>query len=253
MARFEEYSRKYNTIRMERRDGILQMTFHTNGGTIVWDQVPHTEFPEAFTDIGNDPENMVVIMTGTGGAFISMPPITPSAGGMTAGQWDTVYWEGKHLLMKLLDIEVPVIAAVNGPAHRHSEIPLLGDIVLAAEEATFQDAPHFPNGLVAGDGVHVVYPLLMGFNRGRHFLWTGQVLSAREALDLGLVAEVVTQDQLLPRAWEVAREIAKRPRLAIRYTKVALSQYLKSIMHDQLGYGLALEGLAMMDSTRVER
>ena len=126
MARFEEYSRKYSTIRMERRDGILQMTFHTNGGTIVWDQVPHTEFPEAFTDIGNDPENMVVIMTGTGGAFISMPPITPSAGGMTAGQWDTVYWEGKHLLMKLLDIEVPVIAAVNGPAHRHSEIPLLG-------------------------------------------------------------------------------------------------------------------------------
>ena len=67
------------------------------------------------------------------------------------------------------------------------------------------------------------------------------------------MAEVVTQDQLLPRAWEVAREIAKRPRLAIRYTKVALSHYLKSIMHDQLGYGLALEGLAMMDSTRVER
>ena len=76
--------------------------------------------------------------------------------------WDKIYWEGKQLLMNLLAIEVPMISAVNGPAMRHSELPLLCDIVLAAEEASFQDAGHFGGGLVPGDGVHAVYPLLLG-------------------------------------------------------------------------------------------
>ena len=76
--------------------------------------------------------------------------------------WDKIYWEGKQLLMNLLAIEVPMISAVNGPAMRHSELPLLRDIVLAAEEASFQDAGHFGGGLVPGDGVHAVYPLLLG-------------------------------------------------------------------------------------------
>lgn len=59
-------------------------------------------------------------------------------------EWDRVYWEGKHLLMSLLDIEVPMISAINGPAWRHSEIPLLCDIVLAADDVQFQDSAHFP-------------------------------------------------------------------------------------------------------------
>jgi len=62
----------------------------------------------------------------------------------TPAEWDRVYWEGKHLLMSLLDIEVPMISAINGPAWRHSEIPLLCDIVLAADDVQFQDSAHFP-------------------------------------------------------------------------------------------------------------
>src|SRR5208282_1965159 len=106
----------------------------------------------------------------------------------------------KHLLMNLLDIEVPIVAAVNGPALVHAEIPVLSDIVIAAESAEFQDAPHFPNGIVPGDGVHVVWPLVLGTNRGRYFLLTGQKLSAREAQTLGVVSEVVSRDKLLARA-----------------------------------------------------
>ena len=78
--------------------------------------------------------------------------------------WDKTYWEGKHLLWNLLDIEVPMISAINGPALRHSELPLLCDIVLASETATFQDSGHFVNGLVPGDGMHIVYPMLLGLN-----------------------------------------------------------------------------------------
>jgi hypothetical protein len=114
-----------------------------------------------------------------------------------------------------------------------------------SENAEFQDAPHFPNGVVPGDGVHVVWPLVLGANRGRYFLLTGQKLSAAEALTLGVVSEIVSRDQLLSRAWELAEHIAKRPRLASRYARVALTQPIKRAMLDNLGYGLALEGLAM--------
>jgi enoyl-CoA hydratase/carnithine racemase len=92
-----------------------------------------------------------------------------------------------------------MIAAVNGSALIHAELAVLCDIVLAADTTEFQDAPHFPMGLVPGDGVHVVWPLILGPNRGRYFLLTGQKLFASEALDLGVVNEVMPRDKLLPR------------------------------------------------------
>ena len=224
------------------------MTFHTNGDSLQWGGTPHRELPEAFADIGSDPDNLVVIMTGTGDVFTG-PAATPeSTPKRTPQEWDKTYWEGKHLLSNLLDIEVPMISAINGPALRHSELPLLCDIVLAAEEASFQDSGHFINGLIPGDGMHVIYPLLLGLNRGRYFLLTGQTIGAREAKELGLVAEVLPRQELLPRAWELAEQLTKQSPLVLRYSRVLLTQYVKRQMHDLLGYGLALEGLGSADS-----
>jgi enoyl-CoA hydratase/carnithine racemase len=161
--------------------------------------------------------------------------------------WDRIYWEGKQLLMNMLNIEVPMISAINGPVMRHSELPLLCDIVLAAEQATFADSGHFTGGLVPGDGVHIVYPILLGLNRGRYFLMTGQTINAQEAKDLGLVAEVMPRDKLMARAWQLAEGLAKEPSLHARYTRVLFVEYLKRQMQELLGYGLALEGLATME------
>lgn len=247
MAKLEEYANKYENILMERRNGILQVTFHTKGGPLKWGIEPHRDLGHAFADIGCDPENRVVIMTGTGDEYCAEYPPTGYAPRGTPLQWDTIYWEGKRLLFNLLDIEVPMIAAVNGPALIHAEIPLLCDIVLASENAAFQDAPHFPNGLVPGDGVHVVFPMLLGPNRGRYFLLTGQKLSARQAQELGLVAEVMPRDRLMERAWELAEQLSKRGTLTLRYTRIALTLELKRLMHSMLGYGLQVEGLAALN------
>lgn len=253
MAKFQEYHHKYQTVRMDRQDGILEITFHTNEGPLQWGGVPHEEFPSAFHDIASDPDNRVVIMTGTGDAFSGPPGTAESRPKRTPGEWDKTYWEGKHLLWNLLDIEVPMISAINGPALRHSELPLLCDIVLASEEASFQDSGHFINGLVPGDGMHIVYPLLLGLNRGRYFLLTGQTIDSAKALELGLVSEVLSREELLPRARALASELAQQSDLVLRYTRVSMIQYIKRLMHDILGYGLALEGLGSADSLLTQK
>ena len=247
---FDDYRNRYKTIRMRREDGILEVTLHTDGGPLRWGRLPHKELEEAFLEIGRDRENHVVILTGTGDEFSGPAPSVEAnlaSHRQSTKEWGVLGWESKNLLTNLLAIDAPMIAAINGPALRHAELPVMCDIVLASETACFQDSAHFVGGLIPGDGMHVVFPLVMGYNRGRYFLLTGQVVSAQEAREMGVVNEVLPQADLLPRAWEHARNIMKLPELNRRYTRTLITEVMRRQMNELLPYGLALEGLGLVE------
>ena len=256
-TRYSEYHDRYANYRLELSDdGILFMQCHTNGGSLVWDWRAHDEMSDAFADIAGDREIKVLIHTGTGenynanwgrmpnGDPVEKPEYLLMPGTRGLHKLDEKAWYARHLITNVLDVDVPMISAVNGPCNMHSEVPLLGDIVLAAEDAYFQDASHFPRGQVPGDGQHVIWSFLAGHTRARYFLLTGMKLGAQEAKEWGVVNEVLPKDQLLDRAWELARELVKRPPLTLRYSRQLFTNPLKRAFIDELGHGLARETYA---------
>jgi enoyl-CoA hydratase/carnithine racemase len=250
MSRFENYRDAFPNARLTRSlSGVLEVALHTKGGKLVFDGQVHEQFVDLFHEIGSDPDNRVVILTGSGDAF--MDAISPEGFDFfTPRGYDKIYREGKKVLMNILDIEVPMIAALNGPVLLHSEYVLLADIVLATPETVFQDKPHFDFGIVPGDGVNLLWPEVIGSVRGRYFILTRQILDAETARDYGAVNEIVPADQLLDRAREIAEGLAALPPLTGRYTRIALTQKLRRIIDEGVGYGLALEGISAAEVAR---
>jgi enoyl-CoA hydratase/carnithine racemase len=230
--------------------GILEMRLHSDGEAFRFSASARTQILDACHAIGRDRDNRVVIFTGTGavwcGEFDRRPHLNPDPSMNTAVRWDTQFWETRKLLQNLLDIEVPMIAAVNGPALIHSEYLLTCDIVLAAESAAFQDLPHLNNGVAPSDGVHVLWPHVLGPQRGRYFLLTQQRIEAAEALTLGVCNEVLPDAALLDRAYAIAGKLAEQPTATLRYARVALTQRLKKLVTEELALGLAVEGLSAL-------
>ena len=250
-ARYSEYKDRYANFTFELSgDGILLMQCHTDGDSLVWSWDAHDGMSDAFADVAGDREIKVLIHTGSGqnynanwgaapGGSTVKPVYLAMEGQEGLMQLDEKAWYGRMLVENVLSVDVPIISAVNGPCSIHAEVPLLADIVLASETAYFQDLAHFPRGLVPGDGSHVLWPMLVGPNRARSMLLMGKKLTAQEALDWGVVAEVMPPDQLLDRAWEIARDLALRPPLVLRYTRQLFTQSWKRAFLEELGHGLA--------------
>ena len=250
--RFDDYRNNFPNARLTRsRTGVLEVALHTDGGVLVFNGYTHEQFVDLFHAIASDPENRVVILTGSGSAF--METITLDGFDFfTPRGYDKIYREGKRVLMNILDIEVPMIAAVNGPVRLHSEYLLLCDMVLATPSVVFQDKPHFDFGIASGDGVHLLWQEAIGTIRGRYFILTQQELDAETARQWGAVNEIVPPDKLLPRAREIAKRLASLPPLATSYTRIAMTQKLRRIVDEGVGYGLALEGISAADVARGE-
>ena len=179
MSRFDTYRNAYPNARLSRSpSGVLEVALHTDGGKLVFNGHTHEQFVDLFHDIGADPDNRVVILTGTGEAF--MDEISPEGFDFfTPRGYDKIYREGKKVLMNLLDIEVPLIAALNGPVLLHSEYALLaGKFVSAILSAENWTQLWIPGGFLHGfctieTDTEVIYKVTADYDRGaeRGVLW----------------------------------------------------------------------------------
>jgi len=159
----DDYFAAYRSLKLTRdNDGVLVVEFHSEGGPFRFTAQDHTEFVDAFYRIAQDRENKIVILTGAGGDFI--PEIDFSSFGNVADPaiWSQAHDEGVQILENLANIRVPVIAAIEGRAHVHSEYALLASVIVAGEGATFHDIPHFAGGLVPGDGIFTAWSYRAG-------------------------------------------------------------------------------------------
>jgi enoyl-CoA hydratase/carnithine racemase len=247
-----EYQDRFKCVDVRRSDdGVLIVQMTNRGRSVVWGGLPHRELPELFAMIASDRENRVMVFTGSGDEFIGLGEGGPNPlaqGQVSPATWEQIIHEGNRLVHQMLEIDVPIICALNGPVSVHSELAVLCDIVIAADHAYLQDAPHFPGGLVPGDSMQVVWPMLLGPNRGRYFLLTGQKIHAEEALRLGVVGEVLPAAEVMPRALELAGELARLNPILLRHTRHVLTRPWKRAMAEDLHLGLSLEAIASLSS-----
>lgn len=229
-ARFHEH------FVFERHDGILEVRMHTQGQAVRWNFELHRALHQMFTTVGADPDNELIILTGTGDHWIdghdmeSFDAVEGSDEVFREVSYDTWYVDGTSLLESLLwNIHVPVIAVINGPGF-HTEFGLLADLTIAADDAQFFEN-HFFIGLVPGDGQFLVYQQLLGLKRANYAMYIrDDGIGAVEALELGLVNEILPRDQLMDRARALAAKIMEQPRLVRRLTSTLARQPWKRLL-----------------------
>lgn len=227
--RLEEYAEKYKHIlAFTREDGILEARLHSNGGPMGstgWFNVWH----QAWAEIGNDPDNEVIIITGTGDRWLDYTyraeweitdGLRRQLAGRTSEEWLLELYRGalKNSQNILFSLDVPTIGVIQGDAFGHYEMPLFCDITLCAEHIVFKD-PHAELGIAPGDGLGLAFQHLMSPKQSAYYLYTSDAFDAETARELGLVNEVLPVEDLQPRAWEIARKIMRMPRLGRLMTK----------------------------------
>jgi enoyl-CoA hydratase len=189
----------------------------------------HAAMLSAVRAVAADPDVRAVVLTGAGSVF--------SAGGdfglIRQMQEDTdrrraTLDRSRSLFWSLLELDVPVVAAVNGPAvGAGATLALLSDIVLMAED-TYLAEPRVGIGLVPGDGAAILWPLLAGVPAARAYLLSGDRLPAEEAFRLGLIHRVVPRDDLFTEAMALAHRLAALSDHSVRATKRALNRQVEA-------------------------
>jgi enoyl-CoA hydratase len=243
--------RTFQNLRTELTHDVLIVTLDRPQRLNAVDALLHRELAEVFAALRDLDSVGAVVITGAGRAFC--------AGG--DARWflnaseediDRMFVEARHIIHDLIDVQQPVIAAVDGPAVGFgATLALSCDLVIASETAVFAD-PHVSMGVVAGDGGAVMWPLLVGLSRAKQYLMTGDEMDAVEAERIGLINQVVPPGETLKTATALASRLATGPRRAIAGTKQTLNQFVRQAVALAFETGMALERETMRSSDHRE-
>ncbi|HEY3190778.1 MAG TPA: enoyl-CoA hydratase-related protein [Solirubrobacteraceae bacterium] len=243
----------FATLRLERVGQVLRVTIDHPSSTLnAVDDRLHQDLTALFAGLKRENEARAVLLTGRGRAF--------SAGGDFAwfptlqepDRLEALRRDAKQLIWDLLDVEIPIVAAVNGHAMGlGASIALLCDVILMADTATIGD-PHVKVGIVAGDGGAAIWPLAVGPARAKEYLLTGDALTAAEAERIGLVNHVVPAAELDAAALAFAARLAAGAPLAVRYTKLAVNKLVKDALNVAFDTSTALELLTFRSEDHQE-
>jgi enoyl-CoA hydratase len=232
----------FSTLRFEHIGAVLRVTIaHPTSKLNAVDEALHHDLTQLFAGLKRETQARAVVLTGEGKAF--------SAGGdfdwfpqlQEPARLEALRRDAKQLIWDLLDVEIPIVAALNGHAMGlGASIALLCDVIFMADTATIGD-PHVRVGIVAGDGGVAIWPLAVGPARAKEYLLTGDPVPAIEAERIGLVNRVVPAAELAGAALAFAERLAAGAPLAIRYTKLAVNKLLKDAVNIAFDTSTALE------------
>lgn len=232
----------YKSLLFEKRDRVLTVTLNRPDKLNAIDGVMHHDLSRVFDDINRDRSVDIVILTGAGRAFCAggdadwLQELIDDPWG-----WEELSEEGKRTMLSILDCRQPVIAKLNGAAAGlGATLALFCDVLFAADTARIGD-PHVKVGLTAGDGGSAVWPYLIGFARAREFLYTGEMLTAQRAADMGLINHCVPADELDARVDAFADQLANGAIRAIQWTKQAVNSPLRALASANMDLSLSLE------------
>jgi enoyl-CoA hydratase/carnithine racemase len=237
----------YECIKVEKADKLATVTLNRPDSLNAVNPQLHHELERIWIDLAEDSDVNAILLTGAGKAFCAGGDVkgmaSRSGGGGEGGQRRFALNPagGKRLVQNMLEVEQPIIGAINGDAvGLGATIALFCDVIVASEKARFGD-PHVRVGIVAGDGGAVIWPLLIGPARAKEFLMRGHLVNGAEAAKMGLVNYAVSPEEVLPKARELARELADGPTWAIRWSKLSVNKWLKDQLNLILDASLAYE------------
>jgi enoyl-CoA hydratase len=242
---------EYEFLNVAVADRIATITINRPDRLNAVHNALHHELEQIWIDVRADQDVNAIILTGAGRAFCAGGDVKGMAEGSLSGaapkkgkgrgRGPIAASNGRRVIENMLDVEQPIIGAINGDAiGLGATLALLCDIIVASEKARFADT-HVKVGIVAGDGGAVIWPLLIGPHRAKEFLMRGNFISGAEAGRIGMVNYAVGPDDVMTKARELARELADGPTWAIRWSKLAVNKWLKQQANLILDASLAYE------------
>ncbi len=213
----------YENIIFQADDGIATITFNRPKALNALNGALLSEFSQALDEIAENEDIRILILTGAGEkSFVAGADITELAR-FDALQAKTFSKKGQDAIGKLQELPIPVIGAVNGFAlGGGSEIALACDFIYASENAKF-GLPEITLGIIPGFGGTQRLPRLIGKNRAKEMIFTGKMISAAEAREMGMVNQVCAAESLMDEVLRTAKIIVSKGKVSLRAAKQAVN------------------------------